>query len=243
VVKGIRGGPPPPTTKVGITVKEAYRAEILFWLVGLDIEAKALMLETQIRHEPGARVNRLRVLEFTLIGVAAEDPSDQNSCTVGSRIVAQAVEKADLASVNFLEPILERTMELYPGGSFHMDVRTALPRPIHEYFVTKLAQSLIHHRAHLSDCRVIEISPPHVVEGEPATAEPSLEPVNLQLFGETVRGPLGWPIGFYVRNADEYGWLRSVLTLDKIKELLAKEYKVGRIVSGSHYSLFLEKIG
>ncbi|KAE8381542.1 DUF1446-domain-containing protein [Aspergillus bertholletiae] len=243
VLKGIRGGPPPATTKVGITARESYHAEIWFWLVGLDIEAKARMLEAQIRHELGDRVQRLSLLNFTLNGDAAEDPQCQTSATVGFRVVAQAFDETDLAPANFLNPILETTMELYPGGTFHMDVRTALPRPIHEYFVTKLPQSLVHHRAHLPDGRVVDISSPLVVERELAAADlPSS--VNRRSFGPSVRGPLGWivhsrsgdkgsnaNVGFFVRHADEYDWLRSVLTSEKVKELLAKEYKGGRIVS------------
>lgn len=185
VLKGIRGGPPPATTKVGITARESYHAEIWFWLVGLDIEAKARMLEAQIRHELGDRVKRLNLLKFTLNGEGAEDPQCQTSATVCFRVVAQAFDEADLAPANFLDPILETTMELYPGGTFHMDVRTALPRPIHEYFVTILPQSLIQHRAHLPDGRVVEIPPPLVVEGEPAAADPP-SPVNLKSFGPTI---------------------------------------------------------
>jgi hypothetical protein len=36
-------------------------------------------------------------------------------------------------------------------------------------------------------------------------------------------------VGFYVRNDDEWDWLRSILTVDKIKFLLEDEYKDGLI--------------
>lgn len=36
-------------------------------------------------------------------------------------------------------------------------------------------------------------------------------------------------VGFFVRNDDEYDWLRSLLSVNKIKELLAQEYKGGKI--------------
>jgi hypothetical protein len=35
--------------------------------------------------------------------------------------------------------------------------------------------------------------------------------------------------GLYVRNDDEWDWLRSLLTVDKIKYLLDEEYKGGII--------------
>ncbi|KAK4867967.1 hypothetical protein LT330_007626 [Penicillium expansum] len=242
LLSGIHGGPPPATTKVGITAKEAYHAELVFWLVGLDIDAKARMLEEQIREELGQGVNNLSLLEFTLNGVAAEDAQDQPSATVGFRVVAQALEKEYLSPANFLEPILETTMELYPGGTFHMDVRTALPREIHEYFVTKFPQSLINHRIHLHDGRTIEIAPPSNVESKTAVPTQPSPHVDVDSFGPTTRGPLGWivharsgdkgsnaNVGFYIRHDDEYEWLRSLLTVKKIQQLLAKEYKGGRI--------------
>ncbi|KAJ5952821.1 uncharacterized protein N7479_011234 [Penicillium vulpinum] len=242
LLSGIHGGPPPATTKVGITAKEAYHAEMIFWLVGLDIEAKARMLKAQIREELGHRVKNLSSLEFTLNGVAAEDPQDQPSATVCFRVVAQASEKVHLEPANFLEPILETTMELYPGGTFHMDVRTALPRETHEYFVTKLPQSLINHRIHLHDGRTIDIAPPSAVEREIAVPSKPSPRVDVGSFGATTRGPLGWivhsrsgdkgsnaNVGFYVCHDDEYEWLCALLTVEKIQKLLAKEYNGGRI--------------
>lgn len=62
--------------------------------------------------------------------------------------------------------------------------------------------------------------------------------MDLKTFGETVRGPIGWVVharsgdkgcnanvGFYVRSADEWDWLRSLLTISEIKRLLGEEYK------------------
>jgi len=37
-VKGVKSSPPPPTTKVAITVRGGYHAEVLLVLVGLDIQ-------------------------------------------------------------------------------------------------------------------------------------------------------------------------------------------------------------
>jgi hypothetical protein len=75
--------------------------------------------------------------------------------------------------------------------------------------------------------------------------QPSYEtkdPVDLKKFGPTTRGPLGWivggrsgdkasdaNVGLYVRHDDEWDWLRSILTIDKIKHLLDEEYVGGKI--------------
>ncbi|KAF4770742.1 hypothetical protein HAV15_013197 [Penicillium sp. str.  len=226
LLSGIHGGPPLPSRRSGSQPKKP----------------KARMLEAQIREELGHRVKNLNLLEFTLNGVAAEDAQNQASATVGFRVVAQALEMEYLSSANFLEPILETTMELYPGGTFHMDLRTALPREVHEYFVTKFPQSLINHRIHLHDGRTIDIALPSTFESRiPAPAQLSAH-VDVGSFGPTTRGPLGWivhsrsgdkgsnaNVGFYIRYDDEYEWLRALLTVKRIQQLLAKEYKGGRI--------------
>jgi hypothetical protein len=40
-VSGIKGNPPPTTTKVGMTAKGGYQAQFSFYLCGLDLEQKA----------------------------------------------------------------------------------------------------------------------------------------------------------------------------------------------------------
>jgi Acyclic terpene utilisation family protein AtuA len=244
LLRGIRGGPPPATTKVGITAKESYHVEVFFWLVGLDVEEKAQMLEAQVRKELGPRVHNLNLLEFTLVGRPTQDPVSQLAATVGFRLVAQASKEIDLEASNFLEPVLSTTMELYPGGTFHMDVRTGFPRPIYEYFVAKLPQSLIKHRVHFWDGQIVPIAHPTLVEGEIRPLQQVQPLTSLDYFGPTTRGPLGWVVhsrsgdkgsnanvGFYVRHEDEYEWLRALLTVEKVKELLAQEYRGGRVVS------------
>ena len=55
-------------------------------------------------------------------------------------------------------------------------------------------------------------------------------------FGATTRGPLGWVVharsgdkgsdancGFWVRHDDEYAWLRTLLSIDTIRQLLGDE--------------------
>ena len=63
-------------------------------------------------------------------------------------------------------------------------------------------------------------------------------------WGPTVKGPLGWivharsgdkgsnaNVGFWVRHRDEYEWLRSTLSVEAVKRLLADEYKGKKVVS------------
>ncbi|RFU27572.1 hypothetical protein B7463_g8745, partial [Scytalidium lignicola] len=241
-LKGVKAGPPPPTTKIGITANGGYQAEVHWFLVGLDIEDKAKMLEQQIRHALGD-TSRYHVLKFTLNGSARENPTDQNSATVDFRVFAQSRDINALAPNKFLRPIIDLVMCSYPGATFHLDFRQGIPKPIFEYYVTLLPQNDLHHVVHLHDERAIAISPPTITKIYPSQ-QPSHDTTILahKDFGETVRGPLGWivharsgdkgsnaNVGFWVRHQDEYNWLRMILSTEELKNLLAKEYRGNKI--------------
>jgi hypothetical protein len=244
VVTGIKAEPPPPTTKVGITAKGGFQAEVHWFLVGLDIEDKARMMEAQIRHALGD-LSKFHVLNFTLNGVAGENAMDQNAATVDFRVFAQARKSEDIAPGKFLKPVIDLIMASYPGGQFHLDFRQGIPKPVQEYFVTLLPQSDIHHVVRMHDGSPLDIAPPTITRTFPKrqpNRDTSLVPAWNS--GQTVRGPLGWlvharsgdkgsnaNVGFWVRHRDEYDWLRWLLSTERLKELLGKEYTGKDIVS------------
>jgi hypothetical protein len=95
-LKGVKADLPPPTTKIGITARGGFQAKVHWFLVGLDIEEKARMLEMQIRQTLGD-TSRFHFLKFTLNGTSPDNPTDQNSATVDFRIFAQARDVNDIA--------------------------------------------------------------------------------------------------------------------------------------------------
>lgn len=240
-LKGVKASEPPPTTKVGITARGGYQAEVHWFLVGLDIEAKARMMEQQIRRELGD-LSRFSLLKFTLNGSVLENADKQEAATVDFRVFAQAPEVTSLASSTFLKPILDTMMMCAPGATAHLDFRQGIPKPIYEYHVTLLLQSEVQHRVHTHDGKIIPIAPPSVTRTHPSqqpqtslTSNPSLREFK------TLRGPLGWlvharsgdkgsnaNVGFWVRSEEEYDWLRTLLSTEKLKELLGEEYKHGK---------------
>ncbi len=244
-LRGVKSAPPPPTTKIGLTAHGGFQAEVHWFLVGLDIEAKARMIEAQIRHALGD-TSRFHVLEFTLNGSSPENPIDQDSATVDFRVFAQARKLESIMPNNFLRPIIDLIMCAYPGATFHLDFRQGVPKPFFEYYVTLLPQADVKHVARTHDGSTIDIPPPPVTKVYPPQ-QPSQAFTNVTSpkgFGETVRGPLGWlvharsgdkgsnaNVGFWVRHQDEYDWLRTVLSAENMKQLLAGEYNGKGIVS------------
>ncbi|KAJ7646561.1 hypothetical protein FB45DRAFT_821037 [Roridomyces roridus] len=235
---GVQAAPPPPTTKVGVTAPGGFQAEMQYFLVGLDIAAKARMLEQQVRHHLRDAIKGFSLLDFQLLGTAGANPRTQDAATVTLRIIAQAPTAEALATNNFLRPLIDLIMSAYPGGTFHLDSRLGFPKPVFEYFVTRLQQTDVQHRVHMQSGEVVEVPPPTVTKVFPRQ-QPSAPRYlgSLKQFGETVRAPLGLVaharsgdkgsdanVGFFVRTQEEYEWLRSLLDVDKVQEILAGEY-------------------
>ncbi|KAH8807497.1 hypothetical protein F5884DRAFT_880589 [Xylogone sp. PMI_703] len=250
-VRGVQALPPPRTTKVGITASGGFQAEVHYFIVGLDAKEKAKMLEEQIRYILQPYLKKFTLLDFSIIGSVGEDADSQNAATVDFRILAQTASKEDLKPRFFVRPITDCIMQAYPGATFHLDLRTAFPKPIYEYFVTLLPQSLILHKVHIQDGRSFKIDSPKD-DDEQSVVYPQRQPsedeavlstaMDPDIFSNTVRGPLGWlvharsgdkgsnaNVGFWVRHEDEYDWLRSLLSVNRMKQLLGKEYSGNKI--------------
>jgi hypothetical protein len=122
------------------------------------------------------------------------------------------------------------------------------PRPVYAYFVTRLAQTDVKHWVHTHDGAVVEVPPPkatRVFGAQQPSAPRFVGPgVAAGEWGETVRAPLGLVVharsgdkgsdsnvGFFVSGAEEFEWLRRLLSVDAVKELLAGEYNGKQIVS------------
>ncbi|KAJ1323357.1 acyclic terpene utilization AtuA family protein [Microdochium nivale] len=262
---GVKGLPPPPTTKVGITGHGGYQAEFHYLFVGLDIEKKAEWTEKQIRHAMRNHMHKFSKLKFHLVGSCPADPQTQDSATVDLRIFVQTKDPSILgmgswASLGGAESFTRWCMQNFltscPGASVVPDGRQSSGKPIWEYWPTLLPQSMIQQRACLewlpadgggSGYKTVDIPAP--TQTRPfSKQQPSYDtadPVPLDSFGPTTRGPLGWVVmgrsgdkasdanvGFFVRdrgdgsggNSEEWDWLRSLLSTQKFIELLGAEY-------------------
>ncbi|KAF2703842.1 DUF1446-domain-containing protein [Pleomassaria siparia CBS 279.74] len=245
-LRGVRGALPPPTTKVGITAKPIYQAEMHWFMTGLDISAKGRMVETQIRTLLAPYISKFTHLSFQIIGSVPENPSNQNAATVDFRVIAQARKAEDLAPAKFARPCLDPIMCAYPGATPHLDLRQAFPKEIFEYYVTLIPQSAIHHRVHLGSGETIDVTPPlktKVYSKNQPTHNDTTSAMGLETFGATVAAPLGTivharsgdkgsdcNVGFWVRYPDEYAWLQNLLSTSFMQDyLLGEEYKGGRV--------------
>ncbi|KAI1843557.1 hypothetical protein JX266_010190 [Neoarthrinium moseri] len=249
-VSGVKGLPPPSTTKVGLTAKGGWQAEFHFYLTGLDIEEKLAMIERQTKARMGSDIEKFSCLKFMIAGVVPENPCSQEEATVDCRIFAQSADPDILSGSSFVDSdrgsfarfCIENLLQGYPGSTMAPDMRTAIGRPFFEYWVSLVPQTFVHETAHLPDGTILDIpSPTNVRTYE--REQPSYDtqnPIDLASLGPTTLAPLGYVVmgrsgdkssncnlGLFVRHDDEWDWLRSLLSTSKLRELLGRD-DVGR---------------
>ncbi|KAK5734784.1 hypothetical protein LTR17_008715 [Elasticomyces elasticus] len=248
-VEGIKGKPPPTTTKVGITASGGWQAEFHYLLCGLDLEQKAEWTERQVRASMGKNAERFSCLKFSLNGYCPDDPRNQDVATADFRVFVQTRDRSlvvrDTMEVpGFNRWCMENFLQSCPGATIENDIRQSAGKEFFEYWAALLPQKEVAHKVNLMWAqKAIDIAVPRSVQEygykreERQWSYETKSAVEIDSFGPTTRGPLGWVvlgrsgdkasdanIGFFVRQEDEYQWLCSLLTIPKLKQLLGPEY-------------------
>jgi hypothetical protein len=238
-LSGIRGLPPPPTTKVGITAHGGYRAEYHIYLTGLDIEEKVAMTKAQTIHAIGPEnLKRFSLVRFHVAGMPDPEARSQDAATVDLRIFAQSRDPELLSPNNFLRWCKQNILQSCPGLTPSTDSRAGVGKPYFEYWVALMPQSAVQESVHLPDGAVIAIASPAKTRAYPRQQKSyeTSSPLPVDTWGPTTRAPLGYVVlgrsgdkssdanvGFFVRHDDEWDWLRSVFTIPFLRDLLADD--------------------
>jgi hypothetical protein len=224
-IGGVTGEPPPPTLKVSLNSIGGFRNEMTLVLTGLDIEAKADLVRSQL--ESGLTVKPAE-MEWTL---ARTDHPDADTEEAASALLRCVVRDADPANVgrHFSSAAVELALASYPG--FHA---TSPPGEGQVYGVFTpgyVAAAEVPHVAVHSDGTRVDIAPASETVELTSLPPPALpEPLK---FGTTRRAPLGViagarsgdkggsaNVGIWVRTDDQWRWLAHTLTVEKLRELL-----------------------
>ncbi|CAG8022599.1 unnamed protein product [Penicillium salamii] len=242
-VHGITGSPPPPTTKAMIAAKGGYQAEATFYINGLDVSEKVEMMRNQLLHI--FKAHNFSKFSIEMYGSPASNPTSQQAGTVFLRVFVQAKKMEDISADKFKIPIYALRMQSYPGYHMNLDFRTMDPKPFMEIFPVVVSMASLQHETHIlgfGTRQIIKIDPPAVTAKYPIirNSYETTNPLDLTKFGPTQLAPLGSivharsgdkadnsNIGFFVRNADEYPWLQSFLTIDRIKILFGDDWTKG----------------
>ena len=217
-ISGVRGEPPPPTVKVGIASLGGFRNEVVFVLTGLDIEAKAALVQQQLAGFDAT---------WTL---ARTDRADADTEQEASALLYCVVRGADQKAIGraFSGAAIELALASYPG--FHVTAPPGDAEPYGVFTVAHVAAADIEHTAVLADGTRLLIGPPPASNELVDVADP---PLPEPLAGATRRVPLGTiagarsgdkggsaNVGVWARTDAAWRWLANQLTVDELRRLL-----------------------
>jgi hypothetical protein len=226
-MSGIKGEPPPPTTKLGCFYHNGWRCSLWAFAVGLEVEQKLDWLDLQMR----SIADSLKTLEeyrYEPCGGPVADPQTEAAASVPVRIAAWAQDKADIA--RFLEGYASFALGGIPG--FHGD-GTKGPELRVDFWPGLVAQSEVRQQVVFDDGRVLEIPLPPMAPLGPAPVQPKAAPAPAA-FGPTRKVPLGdvvlarsgdkggdASLGVWCRDPAAWAWVRTYLTGERVSRLMS----------------------
>lgn len=227
-VSHVQGGPPPPTLKVGEVRLAGFRNATTFVLTGLDVEAKAALVRSQVEAslDPAPAD-----VEWTL---ARTDRPDADTEQTASALLQLTVRDpaAERVGREFSRVPIELALASYPG--FHVTAPPGDATPYGVFTARSIPQR--DQTAVLPDGTSVPVPPPAAFGG-PAMVERFTAPV-LDL-GPTRRVPLGTVVG--ARSGDKGGaanigvWVRSTLAWQWLAGWLTEERLVSLLPEAASF--------
>ncbi|KAK1248916.1 hypothetical protein MKX08_007136 [Trichoderma sp. CBMAI-0020] len=245
LVSGVKGYPPPPTTKLAVFYQGGYQCEHLINASGYATDHKWDVQELQIKDtlEEWGILDKFDVLEFQRIGTPMKDPDSQFASTTYMRVFAQSKDVHVLSRLHLAW--FHQFMSHFPGMHFSMDFRPLAPKPFFAYYPAVVSQDGIKETVTIlgetstEEALGFPILPPSKTEPlAPRENYETVDPVALESFGPTVNRPLGdlvlarsgdkggnVNIGLFVESAEQWEWFRSFMTKDRLRSLMRKDWK------------------
>ncbi|EUC42113.1 hypothetical protein COCMIDRAFT_104414 [Bipolaris oryzae ATCC 44560] len=235
-VTGFTGAHPPPTTKLAVCMQGGYQIEYYLFATGLDIAEKLADMQGCF-NEMITNCADYTVLRLDQYGTPGQNATSQALATCMFRVFAQAPTAETLLT-------LPKTIGGYGLGGYcgeHacMDFRMA-PRPFIAYEPFLVKYDIVNLRVIMDDAQKVIVLPSKTQPFAGQVSYDSSETHDQSKYGATFRAPLGTRVharsgdkgsnanvGFWVLEDDEYDWLRSFLSIDRIKQLLGDDYREG----------------
>ena len=195
-IAGVRGTPPPATTKVCLNLIGGFRNSVELLLTGLDIEAKAAWVRRQVAD--ALQSDPPDELVWTLDRTDVFDPPTQAAATSLLRCVAKSARPEPVGRT-FSDAFVNVALASYPG--FTLTAPPGRGAPFGVYRPAYVPQSEVPHVVVHPDGRREEIASPT------GTADPeqgsSTRPAPAPDFGDTRAVPLGELV--HARSGDKGG--------------------------------------
>jgi hypothetical protein len=238
-LSGTRGSPPPATTKVAVNFLGGYRNTMTLVLTGLDIEQKAAWAQEELFGILGGR-EQFGDVDVRLLRFDKPDAPTNEQATAHLRITVKDPDRAKVG-----RRFSNATMELALGGyaGFHTTTPPTPESAYGVYWPALVPADAVPHAAVLPDGTTVPIPPTTPGAATPAAAVPLTAAVPLAATAPaaepwpdgapTAVAPLGLicgsrsgdkggnaNIGVWTRDPAAFPWLRSYLTVSRLRTLL-----------------------
>jgi Acyclic terpene utilisation family protein AtuA len=242
LVSGTKGTPPPATTKVCINLDAGYRNSMTFCLTGLDIEAKADLVERTFWSQQKGGKEAFAYANTQLIRTDKENPATNEEAVALLRFTVKDPDERKVGR-SFANVGIEMALASYPGMFGTGGPSAAQPYGV--YWPTLVPSELCPSEVVLHDGthRLVEATPPGTPSSSGGGADPTSTADDADVIGTpivsqaadepTVELPIGRiigarsgdkggnaNIGVWARSDDEYAWLQSFLTTERLQQLL-----------------------
>jgi hypothetical protein len=227
-ISGTKGEPPPATLKVSMNSWAGYRTDISLALTGLDIEAKAELIEAAFWRASPLGPDELDSVTTTVVRTDHADPVSNEAATASWRLTVKDPDERKAKAV--AKGVNELALASIPGF-YALAAEVAQPFGVHTSGL--IAADVVPQQVTVVGGRstVVESVAPR--GGGPTSVEVAVPILPAVPAGPTAVAPLGRVagtrsgdkggnanLGVFGRSAEAYVWLAQELTVERIGELL-----------------------
>ncbi len=226
-ISGTRGERPPGHLKVSMNAWGGYRSDIVLALTGLDIEAKAELLEAAFWEAAPIAPDAFASVTTTVVRTDHDDPSSNEAATAQWRLTVKDSDERKTKAIAV--GINDMALATIPG--FYGLSGAGIGKPFGVHTSGLVSADLVpQHVAVLGGGRSVVDSVAPEGGGPVAAVVPDLPEVPS---GETHRVPLGTilgsrsgdkggnaNLGVFARSIEAYAWMAQELTVERMRELL-----------------------
>jgi hypothetical protein len=229
-ITGTRGEPPPATLKVAMNELGGFRTDLNVALTGLDIEAKAALVEEAFWAAAPIGPDDVASVTTRIDRTDKEDPATNEEAVAVWRVSLKDPDESKIGR-GVSAAITELALATIPG-MFAVS-GGGVARPFGVYRPAVVPADLVPQYVHVlgGDATVVDSVAP--APDEPVVVEAATVDLPPAPGGDTVRAPLGRlfgtrsgdkggnaNLGVFARSPEAYAWLREFLTVDRLRELL-----------------------
>jgi hypothetical protein len=225
-ISGVRGQPPPATTKVALNYQGGWRSTSVLYLAGLDIEEKAALVERALW--AGVDRSAFASVDVQLLRTDKVDPGTNEEALAQLRITVKAEDERSVGRA-FASRLTELALSSYPGLFGAGPGSGAQAYGV--YWPALVPSSVVWQEVVLGGERT-------VVETIAAAAAPAISVeapsrVGPSPDGPVVTAPIGRVLGarsgdkggnanlgVWARDQAGYDWMAAFLTVDRLQTLL-----------------------